>query len=98
MISICFAVNYSVSVALCRLSSLSELSIQTDAIKTEIGTVVKISRRVAEECTRHTISESIKASLSKMEVLSHQLCQVTKVKLKYCQGDGANFMHLIMIA
>ena len=83
-----FPVNYFANIVSHRLSSLSELSIRTDAIKTEVVTVVRISRTVAEQCTRPSISENIGASLSTMELLSHQLCQVTKVKLKQCQGDS----------
>ena len=49
--------------------------------------MLKVSKKVAEECTRKAISKSIEDKLSKMEVLSHQLCQVTKVKLKYSQGE-----------
>ena len=71
-----------------RSSSLSDLAAHTDSIKTHTETVLTISRRVADESTRHTISESIGASLSKMELLSHQLCQVAKIKLKHCQGGG----------
>ena len=70
-----------------RSSSLSELAVHTDSLKTEVRSVLTITRKVAEECTRHTISESIEANLSKMEALSHQLCQVTMVKLRHCQGE-----------
>ena len=38
-------------------------------------------------CGRVIIKERIVANLSKMEVLSHQLCLVTKVKLKHCPGE-----------
>ena len=69
-----------------RSSSLSELAVHTDSIKTHVETVLTVSRRVADECTRHAISESIGASLSKMELLSHQLCQIARIKLKHCQG------------
>ena len=47
-----------------------------------------MTRRVVEECTVQSISENIGANLSKMETLSHLLCQVTKVKLRYCQGEN----------
>ena len=72
----------------CRSSSLSDLAAHTDSIETQIKTVLKVSKKVAKECTRRVISESIEDKLSKMEVLSHQLCHVTKVKLKHCQGEG----------
>ncbi|XP_064384980.1 uncharacterized protein LOC135333886 isoform X2 [Halichondria panicea] len=65
-------------------SSLSELTGHTDSIRTEIGAVLVVTRRVVEECTVQSISENMGASLSKMKTLSHQLCQVTKVKLRYC--------------
>ena len=71
-----------------RSSCLTDLAANTDAIENEVAAVVRISRRVAEECTRQIISESIGASLSKMEALSHQLCQVAKVKLKHSQGKN----------
>ena len=73
-----------------RSSSLSDLAAHTDSIKTQIKTVLKVSKKVAEECicTKRAISESIEGKLSKMDILSHQLCQVTKVKLKHCQGEG----------
>ena len=73
----------------CRSSSLCGLSAHTDSIKTEVGTVVRISKKVAEECIRHTISGNIRVSVSKMEVLSHLLCQVSKVKVKNCHGMHA---------
>ena len=72
----------------CRSSSLSDLAAHTNSIKTQIKTMLKVSKKVAEECTRRAISLSIEDKLSKMEALSHQLCQVTKVKLKHCQGEG----------
>ena len=71
-----------------RSSSLSDLAAHTDSIMTQIKTVLKVSKKVAKECTRKTIRKGIEDKLSKIEVLSHQLCQVTKVKLKYCQGEG----------
>ncbi|XP_064404111.1 uncharacterized protein LOC135349511 isoform X2 [Halichondria panicea] len=67
-----------------RSSSLSELTGHTDSIRTEIASVLVVTRRVVEECTVQSISENMGASLSKMETLSHQLCQVAKVKLRYC--------------
>ena len=66
---------------------MSDLATHTDSIKAEIMIVLKVTRRVAEECTRQTISETIGANLSKVEALSHQLCQVAKVKLKHCRGE-----------
>ena len=48
-----------------------------------------ISKRVAEECTRPTIRDSIEARLSEIELLSHQLCLVTKVKLKHSAGKNS---------
>ena len=72
----------------CRSSSLSDLAAHSDSIKAQIKTVLEVSKKVAGECTRRAISKSIEDKLSKMEVLSHQLCQVTKVKLKHCQGEG----------
>ncbi|XP_064384780.1 uncharacterized protein LOC135333688 [Halichondria panicea] len=68
-------------------SSLSELTAHTDSIRTEIKAVLVVTRRVVQECTVQSISENIEASLSKMETLSHQLCKVAKVKLRYCQED-----------
>ena len=53
-------------------------------------TVVGISKRVTEECARRSVSDSIEASLSEIEVLSHQLCLVTKVKLKHSQGENGH--------
>ncbi|XP_064385255.1 uncharacterized protein LOC135334125 isoform X2 [Halichondria panicea] len=69
-----------------RSSSLSELTGHTDSIRTEIASVLVVTRRVVEECTVQSISENMGASLSKMETLSHQLCHVAKVKLRYCLG------------
>ena len=86
----CHYLNY-------RSSSLSDLATHTDSIEMEIKTVLEVSRRVAKECTRHAISKRIEISLSKMETLSHQLCQVTKVKLKHCQGEGGVILSLITL-
>ena len=71
-----------------RSSSLSELTAHTDSIRTEIKAVLVVTRRVVQECTVQSISENMGASLSKMETLSHQLCHVTKVKLRYCLGEN----------
>ncbi|XP_064384971.1 uncharacterized protein LOC135333882 isoform X4 [Halichondria panicea] len=70
-----------------RASSLSEVTDHTDSIRTEIASVLVVTRRVVEECTVQSISENMGASLSKMETLSHQLCMVAKVKLRNCQED-----------
>ena len=59
-----------------------------DSIETQIKTVLEVSKKVAEDCTRKAISKSIEDKLSKVKVLSHQLCRVTKVKLKFCRGEG----------
>ncbi|XP_064385076.1 uncharacterized protein LOC135333972 [Halichondria panicea] len=67
-----------------RSSSLSELTAHTDSIRTEIKAVLVVTRRVVQECTVQSISANMRASLSKMETLSHQLCHVTKVKIRYC--------------
>ncbi|XP_064385250.1 uncharacterized protein LOC135334123 isoform X3 [Halichondria panicea] len=69
-----------------RSSSLSELTAHTDSIRTEIASVLVVTRRVVEECTVQSISENMGASLSKIETLSHQLCHVAKVKIRYCLG------------
>ena len=74
----------------CRSSSLTDLAVHLDHIKPEIETVLMVARRLAEECTQQFRSNSMKSSISKIEVLSHQLFQVTKVKLKHCQGDVNN--------
>ncbi|XP_064384748.1 uncharacterized protein LOC135333670 isoform X2 [Halichondria panicea] len=68
-------------------SSLSELTGHTDSIRTEIASVLVVTRRVVQECTVQSISENMGASLSKMETLSHQLCMVAKVKLRNCHED-----------
>ena len=68
-------------------SSLGVLGAHTEAIKVEVLSVIDVSRKVAKECSIRSIKADIEASLSKMEALSHQLCQVTKVKLKHCQGQ-----------
>ncbi len=71
-----------------RSSSLSELSSHTESLQTEIVSVLGVTRRVAEECSIQSISDSIEARVSKMNTLSHQLCHVTRVKLRYCQGES----------
>ncbi len=71
-----------------RSSSLSELAAHTDAIRTEIASVLVVTKKVVEECAIQSINQNIEASLSKMESLSHQLCLVAKVKLKHCQGEN----------
>ncbi len=71
-----------------RSSSLSELTVHTDSIRTEIASVLVVTRRVVEECTVQSISENIGANLSKMEALSHQLCLVAKVKLRHSLGEN----------
>ena len=68
-------------------SSLGVLAAHTDSIKVEVQTVLSVSRKVAEECSIQSVKDDVVASLSKMEALSHQLCLVTKVKLKHCQGE-----------
>ena len=71
-----------------RSSSLSELTAHTDSIRTEIKSVLVVTRRVVEECTVQSIRANMRASLSKMETLSHQLCMVAKVKLRNCLGKN----------
>ena len=71
-----------------RSSSLGDMATQTDSIKAQIKTVLEVSKKVAKQCTRRAISEEIKVKLSKIMVLSHQLCHVTKVKFKHCHGEG----------
>ncbi|XP_064389780.1 uncharacterized protein LOC135337741 isoform X5 [Halichondria panicea] len=78
-----------------RSSSLSELTGHTDSIRTEIASVLVVTRRVVQECTVQSISENMRASLSKMETLSHQLCQVTKVKLRYCLDQSEETAALV---
>ena len=68
-------------------SSLGDLAEHTDLIKDEVQSVIGVSRKVAEECSIQYIKADIEANLSMMEALSHQLCQVTKVKFKHCQGQ-----------
>ena len=67
-------------------SSLRVLAAHTDSIKVEVQTVLSVSRKVAEECSIRSIKDDVVDSLSNIEALSHQLCLVTKVKLKHCQG------------
>ena len=62
------------------------LTAHTDTIETKVRTILNVSRKVADECTIVSIKADIEASLSMIEALSHQLCQVTKVKLKNCKG------------
>ncbi|XP_064385072.1 uncharacterized protein LOC135333968 isoform X2 [Halichondria panicea] len=76
-------------------SSLSELTAYTDSIRTEIKAVLVVTRRVVQECTVQSISENMGASLSKMETLSHQLCHVTKVKLRYCLDQSEETAALV---
>ena len=76
------------AVFLHRSSSLSDLAAHMDSIETQIKTVLKVSKKVAKECTISTIRKSIEDKISLMEVLLHQFCQVTKVKLKHCKGGG----------
>ncbi len=71
-----------------RSSSLSELTGHTMSIQTEIESVLGVTRRVAEECKIQTISDNIRASLSKMSILSHQLCHVARVRLRHCEGES----------
>ncbi len=71
-----------------RSSSLSELTGHTDSIRTEIKSVLVVTRRVVEECTVQSIRVNMRASLSKMETLSHQLYMVVKVKLRNCLGKN----------
>ena len=61
-----------------RSSSLSELTGHTESIQTEIVSVLEVTRTVVEECTIQSLSNNIKASLSKMSTLSHQLCHVAR--------------------
>ncbi|XP_064385275.1 uncharacterized protein LOC135334138 [Halichondria panicea] len=76
-------------------SSLSELTAHTDSIRTEIKAVLVVTRRVVQECTVQSISENMGASLSKMEILSHQLCHVARVKLRYCLDQSEETAALI---
>ena len=68
-------------------SSLGVLAAHTDLIKVEVQTVLSVSRKVAEDCSIQSIKDDVVSGLLKMEALSHQLCQVTKVKLKHCEGQ-----------
>ena len=67
--------------------SLGVLVAHTDSIKVEVQSVIDVSKKVAEDCSILTIKADIEASLSMVESLSHQLCLVTKIKLKHCQGQ-----------
>ncbi|XP_064389764.1 uncharacterized protein LOC135337740 isoform X2 [Halichondria panicea] len=78
-----------------RASSLSDLTGHTDSIRTEIKAVLVVTRRVVEECTVQSISENMGASLSKMETLSHQLCHVAKVKIRYCLDQSEETAALV---
>ncbi|XP_064384761.1 uncharacterized protein LOC135333677 isoform X2 [Halichondria panicea] len=78
-----------------RSSSLSKLTDHTDSIRTEITSVLVVTRRVVQECTVQSISENMGASLSKMETLSHQLCIVAKVKLRNCLDQSEETAALV---
>ena len=68
-------------------SSLEVLVAHADSIKVEVQSVIDVSRKVADECSIPTIKADIEANLAMVEALSHQLCLLTKVKLKHCQGQ-----------
>lgn len=68
-------------------STLESLAIQAELIEVEVQSVLDISRKVTEECTIQSIIDNIETNRSKIVMLSHQLCLVTKVKLKHCQGQ-----------
>ncbi len=70
-----------------RSSSLGELTSHTESIQTDIVSVIEVTRRVANECTIKSISDNIEANLSKLKTSSHQLCQVARVRLRYCEGE-----------
>ncbi len=69
-----------------RSSSLSELAALTDSIRTEIESVLVVTRRVVEDCTLQ--SENIGANLSKIDDLSRQFCMVARAKRRHCQGEN----------
>ncbi len=80
-----------------RSSSLSELTAHTKSIHSDIASVIGVTRKVAEECTIRSISDNIKASLSKMTTLSHQLFHVARVRLRYCQGENMCLQYQVLI-
>ncbi len=81
-----------------RSSSLSELRAHIDSIRTEIASVILLTRKIVVECTVQIIRKNMEASLSKMELLSHQLCQVTKVKVRHCQGENLSCLWYQVLA
>ena len=68
------------------------MAAHTDLIKSQIKTVLEVSKKVAKQSTRRAICEEIRVKLSKIMSLSHQLCQVTKVKFKHCGGEGREYI------
>ncbi|XP_064385034.1 uncharacterized protein LOC135333939 isoform X4 [Halichondria panicea] len=82
-------------IAALRSYSLSELTGHTDSIRTEIASVLVVTRRVVEECTVQSISENMGASLSKMNTLSHQLRRLVRVKLRYCLDQSEETAALV---
>ncbi len=69
-----------------RSSPLSELTAYTESIQTEIASVLRVTRKVAEECTIQSISDDIASSILDALALSHHLWFVSKIRFKYCEG------------
>ncbi|XP_064384769.1 uncharacterized protein LOC135333680 isoform X3 [Halichondria panicea] len=74
-------------------SSLSELAALTDSIRTEIESVLVVTRRVVEDCTLQ--SENIGANLSKIDDLSRQFCMVARAKRRHCQDQSEEAAALV---